>query len=164
MSWSGGRDIPRRIRLKAEHYDTKMDLNGKLDGITLLKACHEDDPLALAVLEEMAHYLAVCVFNVYQLLNVNLFVFGGGLVHFGPMLFDRVRAEFDRYNHIPQPVFFRFAELKQDFGIIGAARFNDAVFVGIQPVVRVEEQSVDCRLRSPSKARSVIGFDGCEWG
>ena len=61
------------------------------------------------------------MFNIYQLLNVNLFVFGGGLVNFGPMLYDRVRAEFDRYNHIPQPVEFRFAELKQDFGIIGAA-------------------------------------------
>jgi glucokinase len=42
-------------------------------------------------------------------------------VNFGPLLFDRVRREFDRYNHIPLPVEFRFAELKQDFGIIGAA-------------------------------------------
>ena len=63
----------------------------------------------------------MCVFNIYQLLNVNLYVFGGGLTHFGDMLFDRVRAEFNRYNHLPQPVEFRFAELKQDFGIIGAA-------------------------------------------
>ena len=63
----------------------------------------------------------MCVFNIYQLLNVNLYVFGGGLVNFGPLLFDRVRREFDRYNHIPLPVEFRFAELKQDFGIIGAA-------------------------------------------
>jgi glucokinase len=37
------------------------------------------------------------------------------------MLYDKVRKEFDRYNHIPKPVDFRFAELKQDFGIIGAA-------------------------------------------
>lgn len=37
------------------------------------------------------------------------------------MLFDRVREAFDRYNHVPMPVTFRFAELKQDFGIIGAA-------------------------------------------
>ena len=89
--------------------------------MALYRACCEGDPLALEVLDQTAHYLAVCVFNIYQLLNVNLFVFGGGLVNFGPMLYDRVRAEFDRYNHIPQPVEFRFAELKQDFGIIGAA-------------------------------------------
>ena len=121
MTWSSGKDIPRRVRMKADSFDTKMDLCVDPDGPALLHACKENDPLAMAVLDEMAHYLGVCVFNIYQMLNVNLFVFGGGLTHFGPLLFDRVRAEFDRYNHIPQPVYFKFAELKQDFGIIGAA-------------------------------------------
>ena len=50
-----------------------------------------------------------------------LHVLGGRLTHFGDLLFDRVRKEFDRYNHIPQPVEFKIAELQQDFGIIGAA-------------------------------------------
>ena len=121
MTWSSGKDIPRRVRMKADSFDTKMDLSIDQDGPALLHACKENDPLAMAVLDEMAHYLGVCVFNIYQMLNINLFVFGGGLTHFGPLLFDRVRAEFDRYNHIPQPVYFKFAELKQDFGIIGAA-------------------------------------------
>ena len=121
MSWAAGKDIPRRLRLKADSFDTKMDLSRDVDGVALLSACREGDPLALAELDEMAHYLAVCLFNIYQLLNVNLFVFGGGLTHFGDLLFDRVRKEFDRYNHIPQPVEFKIAELQQDFGIIGAA-------------------------------------------
>lgn len=69
----------------------------------------------------MAHHLAVCVYNIYQLLNINTFVFGGGLTNFGKSLFGPVREEFDRYNHIKMPVEFRFAELKKDFGIIGAA-------------------------------------------
>ena len=121
MSWSSGKDIPRRIRLKAASFSTKMDLSREADGPALLQACKENDPLAMAVLDEMAHYLGVCVFNIYQMLNVNLFVFGGGLTNFGSLLFDKVRSEFDRYNHIPQPVTFKFAELKQNFGIIGAA-------------------------------------------
>ena len=121
MSWAAGKDIPRRLRLKADSFDTKMDLSRDVDGVALLAACREGDPLALAELDEMAHYLAVCLFNIYQLLNVNLFVFGGGLTHFGPLLFGRVRAQFDRYNHIPQPVEFKIAELQQNFGIIGAA-------------------------------------------
>ena len=121
MSWAAGKDIPRRLRLKADSFDTKMDLSRDVDGVALLAACREEDPLALAELDEMAHYLAVCLFNIYQLLNVNLFVFGGGLTHFGDLLFDRVRKEFDRYNHIPQPVEFKIAELQQNFGIIGAA-------------------------------------------
>lgn len=121
MSWASGRYIPDRVARRAGDFETKLNLSERTDGVALLKACREGDPLALAVLDEMAHYLGVCLFNIYQLLNVNLYVFGGGLTHFGPLLFDRVRAEFDRYNHIPQPVEFRFAELKQDFGMIGAA-------------------------------------------
>ena len=72
-------------------------------------------------IRDRAYYLGICVFNIYQLLNVNLFVFGGGLVNFGDLLFSRVRKTFDRYNHIDLPVDFRFAQLKADFGIIGAA-------------------------------------------
>lgn len=121
MSWASGRYIPQHIRRMAKGRETCMNLDENLDCVELYRACQEGDPLAMEVLEQTAHYIAVCVFNIYQLLNVNLFVFGGGLVNFGPMLYDRVRAEFDRYNHIPKPVEFRFAELKQDFGIIGAA-------------------------------------------
>lgn len=121
MSWASGRYIPQHIRRMAEGRETCMDLGPDLDCVELYRACQAGDAVALEVLDQTAHYIAVCVFNIYQLLNVNLFVFGGGLVNFGPMLYDRIRAEFDRYNHIPQPVEFRFAELKQDFGIIGAA-------------------------------------------
>ncbi len=121
MSWASGRYIPQHIRKMAQGRETCMDLGPDLDCVELYRACQAGDPLALEVLEQTAHYIAVCVFNIYQLLNVNLFVFGGGLTNFGPLLFDRVRAEFDRYNHIPQKVEFRFAQLKQDFGIIGAA-------------------------------------------
>lgn len=121
MSWASGRYIPRQIRRLADYQRTSMDLGDGLDCVALNEACKAGDALALKALDQTAHYIAVCVFNIYQLLNVNLFVFGGGLTHFGPMLYDRVRREFDRYNHISLPVDFRFAELKQDFGIIGAA-------------------------------------------
>ena len=45
------------------------------------------------------------------------------LTNFGDVLFDRVKAEFDRYNHIPLPVEFKLAELGGDIGLIGAAEF-----------------------------------------
>ena len=121
MSWGAGRHLPSQIRKKSAGRRTCLDLGPKLDGAELLRACRAGDPFALEMLDQTAHYIGVCAFNIYQLLNVNLYVFGGGLVNFGPLLFDRVRAEFDRYNHILQPVDFRFARLKQDFGIIGAA-------------------------------------------
>ena len=121
MSWASGKYIPEQVRRLARGRETTLDLGPALDNRTLNEACRAGDKLALEALDQTAHYIAVCVFNIYQLLNVNLYVFGGGLTHFGDMLFDRVRAEFDRYNHLPQLVEFRFAELKQDFGIIGAA-------------------------------------------
>ena len=121
MSWASGRYIPEQVRRLARGRGTTLDLGEKLDCVALNEACRAGDAVALEALDQTAHYIAVCVFNIYQLLNVNLYVFGGGLTHFGDLLFDRIRAEFNRYNHVPQPVEFRIAELKQDFGIIGAA-------------------------------------------
>ena len=121
MSWASGRYVPQHIRNRAKGRKTIMDLGPDLDCRELHRACLKNDGVAMEILDQMARYIGICVFNVYQLLNVNLFVFGGGLVNFGSMLFDRVRAVFDRYNHIDQPVDFRFAALKQDFGMIGAA-------------------------------------------
>ena len=80
-----------------------MNLNSDLNCVELCRGCQEGDTLALEILDQMAHYMSICIFNIYQMLNVNLFVFGGGMVNFGSLLFDRVRKEFDRYNHIPQP-------------------------------------------------------------
>lgn len=121
MSWASGRYIPEQIRRLARGRGTAMDLGPALDCATLNEACARGDALALEALDQTAHYLAVCLFNIYQLLNVNLYVFGGGLTRFGDMLFGRVKREFDRYNRVPLPVEFRIAELEQDFGIIGAA-------------------------------------------
>jgi glucokinase len=121
MSWASGRYIPHHIRQKAKGRNTIMNLNSDLNCVELCRGCREGDTLALEILDQMAHYIAICIFNIYQMLNVNLFVFGGGMVNFGSLLFDRVRREFDRYNHISQPVEFRFAKLKENIGIIGAA-------------------------------------------
>ena len=121
MSWASGRYIPEHLRRMGKGRETMLDMNGALDGKALKQACDAGDPLALEFLDQSAHYIAICCFNIYLLLNVNLYVFGGGLTNLGDALFSRVRAEFDRYNHVDMPVDFRIAELKQDFGIIGAA-------------------------------------------
>ena len=121
MSWGSGRYIPEQIRRLARGRQTVMDLGPGLDCVALNEACRAGDAVAIEALDQAAHFIGVCLYNIYQLLNVNLYVFGGGMVRFGPMLFDRIREEFDRYDHIGKPVTFRFARLTQDFGIIGAA-------------------------------------------
>lgn len=119
MSHIGGCHLPKRVQIRGMETDRK-DLSEGWNGESLRRAYEAGDPVALAELDSMAENLGVLVFNLYQLLNVNLFVFGGGLVNLGGALFDRVREVFDRYDHIKMPVELRFAELKQDFGIIGA--------------------------------------------
>ena len=93
----------------------------------LLEACRRGDEMALWALDQMADKLAVWLYNLYETLNINVYVFGGGLVNFGPLLFDRIRARFDELNLEGYPVEFRFAELKNDFGIIGASLLTDSV-------------------------------------
>lgn len=119
MSYISGRQLPNRMRdreIKAGRAPS-----GDWDGRKLLAAYQAGDPLAQAELSRMAQYLGVLLFNVYQMMNVRTFVFGGGLVNLGAPLFDRAREVFDAYDHVKVPVEFRFAELKRDFGIIGAA-------------------------------------------
>lgn len=122
MSYASGRYVPRRLKIRMlEGTHSSLEETESLNCEELLKAYQDGDALAQEMVSSMAHYLAVCLYNCYMLLNINVFVFGGGLTNFGDALFGKVREEFDRYNQIPLPVEFRFAELKKDFGIIGAA-------------------------------------------
>ena len=122
MSYAGGRYVPYHLRIRMlEGADSCLPDSEDLSCRDLLHSYRAGDALADEMISQMAHYIGVCLFNVYELLNIKTFVFGGGLTAFGDVLFDRVRKEFDRYNHIDMPVEFRFAELEKDFGIIGAA-------------------------------------------
>ena len=124
MSYASGRYVPDHLKIrmmegqKSILSEVDQDLLSCKD---LLNACKKGDALALEMVEQMAHYVGVCIYNIYEILNIDTYVFGGGLNAFGGLLFDKIRAVFDRYNHIDLPVEFRFAHLEKDFGVIGAA-------------------------------------------
>ena len=122
MSHASGRYIPQFVHDRLEA-GQKSILSEKeaLDCKHILAAYDKNDILAIETVENMAYYFGLCIFNIYQLLNINLFVFGGGLINFGEILFSRIRSEFDKRNHISYPVDIRIAELGKDYGIIGAA-------------------------------------------
>jgi len=121
MSHISGRHIPARVKQGLQMGVKSVLTPETADGPRLLEAYRSGDLLAQQLVEQMAHYLAVCVFNLYQMLNIDTFVFGGGLTAMGDVLFNRMREEFDRFNHISLPIHFKLAELKEDVGIIGAA-------------------------------------------
>ena len=123
MSYISGRLLPERVRQGLESgLESKLSPESA-DGKQLLKAYKAGDPLAKKLIDQMAYYIACCLYNVYQMLNIDTYVFGGGLTGLGDVLFDRVYEEFSKYNHITFPVSFKMAELKKDIGIIGAAEY-----------------------------------------
>jgi len=123
MSYIAGRHLPERVSLGLGSGTKSILTPATADGKLLAEAHKNGDPLALELTEQMARWLAICVFNIYQMLNIDTFVFGGGLTALGDILFDRMRGEFDRLCHISFPVHFKIAELKEDAGIIGAAEY-----------------------------------------
>jgi glucokinase len=123
MSHISGKHLPARVKLGLESGIASVLKPETADGPRLLEAYNSGDQLAIKLIEQMAYYLATCVFNIYQTLNIDTFVFGGGLTALGDALFDRMRSEFDRFCHISFPVHFKMAELKNDVGIIGAAEY-----------------------------------------
>ncbi|MGB4610237.1 MAG: ROK family protein [Saccharofermentanales bacterium] len=94
----------------------------KISAITIEKAVLQGDALAIRALEQMAYYLGVWAFNLYQTLNINCYVLGGGMTKFGEMLFEPMRNTFYSYlkDQGDNPVYFKIAALGDDFGIIGA--------------------------------------------
>ena len=124
-SMGSGKAILTHVRRWLEEGETSIlpELAGGTEHITakhINEAYEKGDALAVRAVEQMAHYLAVWIFNVYMLLNVDCIVFAGGLLAIGDKLFGRIREEFERYHTNGFPVEFHFTKLGEDSGLIGA--------------------------------------------
>jgi glucokinase len=134
MSWCSGSMIVKHIQnwIDSGEKSSMTDMAGP-DGISchhLEMAWREGDPLAVRAIDQMVLYLGVWTYNLYVTFNINCFVFGGGLIKMGRGLskegderdlLGRMKEIFDGYNKNDMPVYFKEAELGDDFGIIGAA-------------------------------------------
>jgi glucokinase len=125
MSWCSGIMIVRHIKNWIENGEkTRMtEMAGGEDKIsceTISKAASEGDEMALRAIEQMQHYLSLWLFNLYIFTNINCFVLGGGLVKMGNEFWDEVFRRFRKLDSSGMPVYFKFADLKDDTGIIGA--------------------------------------------
>jgi glucokinase len=126
MSYCSGSMIVKHIQNKitAGEVTIMTQLAGGLEHInacTVAQAYDLGDEMAHWALKQMAQYMSIWAYNLYQTLNINCFVFGGGLLRFGERLFPPMRDLFDKYNKNDMPVYFKEAELGDDFGLIGAA-------------------------------------------
>lgn len=124
-SLGSGKAITAHVRnwLEAGEESIMPMLAGGAEYITAVhisEAWERGDVLAQRAVSQMVHYLAIWIFDVYMLLNVDCIVFSGGLLAMGEKLIDRVIEEFEGYHTNGFPVLFYQTELGVDSGLIGA--------------------------------------------
>jgi glucokinase len=87
------------------------------------KAFREGDPLAAELLRETADFVAIWAGNVIDLLEPDVFIFGGGLAQLMSGFFGRIRGQLEnwcvnkRFEEMPMVL----AKYGPDAGIAGAA-------------------------------------------
>lgn len=124
-SLCSGKAITTHIRhwINQGEKTVMTELAGGLEKVTAVhinQAYEQGDTMARKAVEQMAQYMAMWLFNVYTLLNINCFVFSGGLLKMGDKLLKRVKQLFMEYQTNGFPVYFYETELGVDSGLIGA--------------------------------------------
>jgi glucokinase len=128
---SSGPAIARRARerlVETPEADSKMLAlaGGNVDGVTaeiVAEAFRQGDPLACEVMRETADFLAVWTGNIIDLLEPDVFIFGGGLAQVMSAFFGRIREQLpywcvnQRFAETPMVL----AKYGSDAGIAGAA-------------------------------------------
>ncbi|GAA0383011.1 ROK family glucokinase [Bacillus horti] len=97
--------------------------NGNVEAKDVLDAAREGDQLGKEILGQVAHYLGVTLGNYAVLMNPEKIVIGGGVSKAGDVLFEPIRAQYQKYAlpHLTGNVEIAPATLGNDAGVIGAA-------------------------------------------
>jgi glucokinase len=114
--------------MESPEADSKMFAlaGGKANGVNaeiVAEAFRQGDPLACEVLRETADFLAVWAGNVIDLLEPDVFIFGGGVAQLMSEFVGRIREQLEnwcvnkRFREMPMVL----AKYGSDAGIAGAA-------------------------------------------
>lgn len=129
-AYCSGAHLPERVqeRLAQGATTCMVALAGgeadAVDGYVLAEALAQDDAMAKEIVAQIARQIGQLFYNVYQALGLSLFVVGGGLTALGDTLLCGIRREFEAllaHSPLPPRAQIRQAELRQDYGVIGAA-------------------------------------------
>lgn len=95
----------------------------RIDMVAVGKAFAENDPLAVEVVERGAEYLGRMFQSLYQIFDINVFVYGGGVMKLGQRFTDMFVETYRKYSQMEftYPAHFLAAELGDNTGMIGAA-------------------------------------------
>ena len=95
----------------------------RVDMVAVGRAFAENDPLAIEVVERGAEYLGRMFKSLYDIFDINVFVYGGGVMKLGARFVDMIVNKYRRYSQmeLKYPAHFLPAELGDNTGMIGAA-------------------------------------------
>jgi glucokinase len=94
-------------------------VNGKL----LKQGLDAGDPVSREVILDSGYYVGIGLYNIFQALNPQCIVLGGGLLSWGDIYIDHIRKVF--FDHARDMIFDPFeivtSKIGPDVGVIGAA-------------------------------------------
>ena len=97
-----------------------------VDGKLLKQGLDIGDPVSKEIILDSARYVGIGIYNIFQALNPQLIVLGGGLLSWGEFYVDHIRKTFYDLarDMIFDPVEIKISDIGPDAGVIGAASLN----------------------------------------
>jgi glucokinase len=97
-----------------------------VDGKLLKTGLDIGDQVSKEIILDSARYVGIGIYNIFQALNPQLIVLGGGLLSWGEIYLDQIKKTFYELarDMIFDPVEIRISEIGADAGVIGAASLN----------------------------------------
>lgn len=101
---------------------SSLPRNTDLTSEMVFEHAEQGDALALRIVNETAEYLGIACINLCRLLDPQMIVFAGGMIHAGDFLFDKINAAFRKHawTVAEDHVAIAPASLGNDAGLIGA--------------------------------------------
>lgn len=124
-SLCSGKAIAEHIKkwIANGEYSIMSQIAGDTESITakhIDAAYDKQDILAIRAVDQIATYMAMWMYNIYMVLNIDCIVFSGGLLLMGDKLLESVIDKFNNFKKNDFPVMFYKTMLGEDSGLIGA--------------------------------------------
>lgn len=117
--FGAGSHLEETVKLAEKSGKTTV-IKRPADGISLKEALLKGDELAKEIFDTVVNTAATLIYDLTVILDIDKFVVGGGFLNFGDAFTEGIKGAYKKRAHIGAQIVR--AELKQDFGIIGAAQ------------------------------------------
>ena len=127
---ASGNSVGRKARelLSSGRSSVMIELaKGRIEDVTaetVAEAARMKDPLALQVVDDVVHYLAMGIANIVSILNPEVIVLGGGLFQASDIFPDLVRRDFRKWAQplAARDVRIELSALGEDAGLYGCGK------------------------------------------